>query len=116
MTIADVDVYQKKTEEFCTIDYADHLQYFGLELASEAGEVADLVKRTLRPPRKQIDPEKVKDELGDCCYAIAQLAAYFEIPLSEVLTFNIKKLSARKLAGTIGERSKPESPEIRGKP
>lgn len=69
--------------------------YLPLQLASEAGEVA---AEFAKPQRKgtEYDPEKIKHELGDVLWYVANIANRFEITLGEIMEANIEKLQNRR--------------------
>lgn len=78
--------------------------YLALGLNGEAGEVAEIVKRSIRKqePLTEEQKEKLILELGDCLWYIANLARELNVDLSEIAKRNIDKLTSRK------ERSKIE--------
>ena len=105
------DEYEKKAME-TALEYGDQaINYGGLGLASEAGEVAGKLKRVIREDDNIITPEMrdtLKKELGDVLWYINFLAVKLEIPLKDIALANIEKLSSRKsretLKGTGDER------------
>jgi len=75
------------------------LVYTALGLASEAGEVAGKVKKSIRdtaPVR-----EAVADELGDVLWYAAMLAKELDLSLSEIAERNVRKLSDRAQRGAL---------------
>jgi NTP pyrophosphatase (non-canonical NTP hydrolase) len=105
------DEYEQKAME-TALDYGDQaFNYGGLGLASEAGEVAGKLKRVIREHDNIVTEEMrdtLKKELGDVLWYINFLAVKLNIPLKDVATANIEKLSNRKtretLKGTGDER------------
>ena len=108
----DFDQYQEK----CASDFAfynGYLIYPALGLASEAGEVASVVKKLLRDDQmpldenfnaSEIEAEKrmqIAKELGDCLFYIAMIADDIDYTLSEVAEMNIAKLADRKERGQL---------------
>ena len=78
--------------------------YPTLGLAGEAGEVADKVKKVLRDNNGLFnieEKEKIKLELGDVLWYIAQLSSELGFTLEEVALENLKKLKSRSIRGKI---------------
>ena len=73
-------------------------------LAGEAGEVADLTKKTLFH-RHPADRDKMIKELGDCLWYIAALCKDYDTNMEEVMQKNIDKLKARYPDGYSSEAS-----------
>ena len=102
----DFDAYQEQADEFCF--YPGTMIYPALGLTSEAGEVADKIKKMLRDDEMpldenfsalNIDPAKrdaIARELGDCLFYIAVLASDLGYGLSTIADINIAKLHDRK--------------------
>lgn len=65
-----------------------------LGLAGEAGEVADLIKKSLGHGHP-LDHEKLGKELGDVLWYLAVLADRFGLTLEWVASRNIQKLRQR---------------------
>jgi len=63
-------------------------------IASEAGEVADVVKKSLFYNRK-LDKEKLKEEIGDLLWYIALCITGIDSSFEEIMEQNIAKLKAR---------------------
>lgn len=77
--------------------------YATLGLAGEAGEVADQVKKSWRNNGELTDSrrEKIKDELGDVMWYVAQLATELDMTLEDIATQNIIKLHERHSTNTV---------------
>lgn len=73
-------------------------------LCGEAGEVIDIVKKHLAQGH-ELDTEKIKKELGDVAWYLAECAYAIGVPLSEVLEGNIEKLKKRFPDGFDVEKS-----------
>lgn len=75
-----------------------------LGLTGESGEIAEKLKKAIRsgkdPMSLQRDPAMLK-ELGDVQYYLAQLAAWLDFPLEQVMETNLKKLADRKERGVL---------------
>ncbi len=69
-----------------------------LGLPGEAGEAADKFKKIIRDKGGVIsttDREEIVKELGDVMWYVSTIAAYLDVPLSEVAGKNIEKLESR---------------------
>lgn len=67
---------------------------YGLGIAGEAGEVADLIKKAVFHGH-DIDAEQIKKELGDVLWYLTQIARVSGLTLEEIATANIEKLYKR---------------------
>ncbi len=74
-------------------------------LAGEAGEVCELVKKGIFH-QHGIDHDKLKKELGDCCWYLAALCTKLGFDLGEVMQENIDKLQQRYPDGYSSADSK----------
>ena len=82
----------------------DHLFNAMLGLAGETGECCDLVKKCFFQDGRDIR-EKLKDELGDCLWYVAEGASAMGWTLEEIAQHNVDKLRARYPDGFRAERS-----------
>lgn len=80
------------------------LANYGLGIAGEAGEVAELVKKAVFHGH-DIPKEKIKKELGDVLWYLSNIARLAGMTLEEVATANIEKLMERYPNGFSKERS-----------
>ncbi|MGD6898620.1 nucleoside triphosphate pyrophosphohydrolase family protein [Bacillus infantis] len=80
------------------------LANYGLGITGEAGEVADLIKKSLFHGHS-IDVAEVKKELGDVLWYLSQIARLAGLTLDEVATANIEKLMKRYPEGFSQEAS-----------
>lgn len=80
------------------------LANFGLGIAGESGEVADLIKKAVFH-NHNIDKENICKELGDVLWYLSQIASLAGIELDEVAIKNIEKLKQRYPDGFSTERS-----------
>lgn len=75
-----------------------------LGLPGEAGEAADKFKKIIRDKDGVIsldDREEIVKELGDVMWYVSTIAAYLDMPLSEVAERNIEKLESRRKRNKI---------------
>ncbi len=76
-----------------------------LGLAGEAGEVADYLKKVYGHGHT-LDEAKLKKELGDVLWYLADMCTKFDFSLNEVALLNIEKLKSRYPSGFDFEKSK----------
>lgn len=93
-----LDGYQEAASRFAR--YSNGVTYNALKVASEAGEVADKIAKTLGHglPLRHAD---LKLELGDLLWHLSMLARDLRMSLSEVANANLEKLAGREARGTI---------------
>jgi NTP pyrophosphatase (non-canonical NTP hydrolase) len=73
------------------------IEYLALGLASEAGEVAGVVKKKIRDNTYSLEyKQKMKKEMGDCFWYLARLCDELDLSIQEVLEANVDKLQSRK--------------------
>lgn len=98
------DEYQKftnRTAKYKKSNKVLHLAYLVAALASEAGEVADEYKKSIRDDRDDginLTPERdnnIAKELGDVLYYVAQIAEDRGFKLSDIAEMNKGKLTER---------------------
>lgn len=78
--------------------------YPAMGLSGEAGEVLNKLKKVYRDDNGILSDEKrlaIIDELSDCMWYVAALAADLGADLSDVCQLNLDKLAARKQRGTL---------------
>lgn len=76
------------------------LEYLGLGLVSEAGEVAGKLKKRIRDGAMDVDA--LAAEIGDVYWYLSRLCDEIGIAPGTILRQNMEKLSSRKERGTIG--------------
>ena len=82
---------------------AGSLAYLALGLNGEAGEVAEIVKRSIRSGKalNQDEIERLVLELGDCLWYVANTARELGVSLSDVASINVEKLRSRQARGML---------------
>lgn len=73
-------------------------------LCGESGEAIDIVKKWLAQGH-ELDREKLKKELGDICWYLAETATALGYDLEEIMSANIEKLKKRYPEGFDTDRS-----------
>ena len=73
-------------------------------LCGESGEAIDIVKKWLAQGH-ELDRDKLKKELGDICWYVAETATALGFELEDVMAANIEKLRKRYPEGFAAERS-----------
>ena len=103
----DIEDYQEKAERTVdgTLSAKENICNLVFGLNGETGEVTELIKKSLFHGHK-LKMEKLIEELGDVMWYLTNLASIFEIPMSEILYENIKKLEERYPEGFSEEKSK----------
>ncbi|MEZ4200547.1 MAG: nucleoside triphosphate pyrophosphohydrolase family protein [Candidatus Paceibacterota bacterium] len=105
----DFNEYQKKSRKTALYPkVGDNLQYLGLGIADEAGEVAGKVKKLMRDHNitsvhdltDELRTELVK-EVGDVLWYIAQIATEVGVELDALAEKNIEKLYSRMDRNTL---------------
>ena len=97
--------YNEGIKQFCIYPDAGEvtdleLSYLTLGLASEAGEVAGLMKKELRD-RPEFSRDEWIAELGDVMWYLTRLCHAFGFTLEEVMQYNFDKLNSRMKRNTI---------------
>jgi NTP pyrophosphatase (non-canonical NTP hydrolase) len=101
----DFSTYQQRSRE--TARYPDvgaNPIYPTLGLCSEAGEVADKVKKVIRDHQGAFSTQTVAAlelELGDVLWYVAQLASELGLDLERVAQANLDKLASRAARNVI---------------
>lgn len=101
-----IDEYQAMAERFVNRDLSerDLVGSVAMGVAGEAGEVADAIKKVLYHGHP-LDRLNLENELGDVLWYVALGCTVLGVPMSEVASMNIRKLSARYPEGFSCERS-----------
>ena len=81
-----------------------------LGLCGEAGEVGDYLKKVYGHDHP-LDDEKLKKEIGDCLWYVADLCTKHNYSMEEVAQLNISKLAKRYPDGFDPKKSLNRKPE-----
>jgi len=103
MTLEEYQKFTKTTARYPK-ENGQNLIYTILGLVSEAGEVADKMKKVIRDKDGVISDETKKEmakEIGDTLWYVSQLSAELGLTLDEVAEANIEKLNSRKERDTL---------------
>jgi len=79
--------------------------YPALELANEAGEVAGKIKKIYRDKGGEYAPsdrDSIVGELGDCLWALSQIATELGLSLDRIARLNLDKLQSRQARNVLG--------------
>jgi len=96
--------YQKYAARTANRHDGELLNY-GLGLCGEAGEVAELIKKS-QFHGHNISKDEIKSELGDVIWYLANIARLAGLTLDEVAEYNIEKLKKRYPDGFSEEASR----------
>jgi len=96
----EINEYQKEARKTAVYpNLGNNFIYPTLGLCGEAGEVAEKIKKIIRDENNQLTlktKDKLKKELGDVFWYLANLATELNISLEDIAKENIKKLQSRK--------------------
>ena len=98
--------YQKEAMKLLNpkLDNKDVLINGVMGLCGESGEVIDIVKKWLAQGH-QLDKERMKSELGDVAWYLAETATSLDVPLEQIFQANLDKLHKRYPQGFSTEDS-----------
>lgn len=100
MTLKQYSEFRKKTKKNAIVD---RIEYLGLGVAGESGEVADAIKKYLRERDTCTSKEfmtlthNIIEELGDVMWYWIGLCEYLGVTPEHVMDLNKKKLTKRYL-------------------
>lgn len=103
MTLNEYQELALRTAKSCD-SFERKITNFGLGISGEAGEVSDIIKKSVFHGH-ELDYTKIKKELGDVLWYIATIADVLHITLDEVAEVNIAKLKERYPEGFSVEAS-----------
>ena len=89
----DILDYQEKAKRTVNtnLQFDEQVANLCMGLCGESGEVVDYLKKCIYHGHL-VEREKLIEELGDVMWYLTNLATIFEIPMTEILYENIKKL------------------------
>lgn len=96
--------YQLQARTTAIYPESAQITYPALGLAGETGEVCEHIKKMLRDDTGIMSEErllKIKKELGDCTWYLANLASDLGLDLGEIAQENLDKLFDRKERGVL---------------
>ena len=100
------DEYEKAAKVFANYpETGRNMVYPALGLCSEAGEVADKLKKIMRDKGGIVtdsDREAIGKEVGDVMWYVAALCRELGLDMDYVAAQNLKKLESRAERGKIG--------------
>ena len=91
MTLNDYQVFVKQA---VPEGRSHDLSFQGLGIAGEAGEVANEIKKSYYSDHP-LDKLKVREELGDTLFHIAQIATMLGLDLNDIAYNNLSKVESR---------------------
>jgi NTP pyrophosphatase (non-canonical NTP hydrolase) len=100
----DFDDYQTAARSTAIYKPEVRVIYPALGLAGETGEVMEHVKKMLRDGDGKMDAErlgKIKKEIGDVLWYVANLAADLDLSMNEIAEENLAKLKSRQERGVL---------------
>ncbi len=102
----NVDAYQQEAMTLLNpaLTQEQVLQNALMGLCGESGEAIDILKKHLFQGHP-LDTEKLKKELGDVAWYLAEAAQGLGVPLSEIMQGNLDKLHKRYPDGFSTEKS-----------
>jgi NTP pyrophosphatase (non-canonical NTP hydrolase) len=102
----EFDEYQKLSKRTAIYpEFGARWVYPALGLASEAGEVANKIKKVVRDNAGELNDERraaIQQELGDVLWYVAQLCNDLELSMGETAQGNLDKLFSRMDRGKLG--------------
>lgn len=93
MNLMDYIKWTKETDFVDKLESPPH--YYVMGLVSEAGEVADVLAKSMREGSEGYLLSNLREELGDCMYYIACICRYHGWSFEQLTMENQKKLTKR---------------------
>jgi NTP pyrophosphatase (non-canonical NTP hydrolase) len=94
----ELNEYQKLAAK-SMLPQGRNINYLGLGLAGETGELCDKLKRIIRGDG--VLDDTVLNECGDILWYLSQLAAFWHVDLDYIAQMNLEKLDKRMQENTI---------------
>lgn len=113
--MTECDTYQVLSRRTVPSEVDDLLGMAVMGLCGEAGEIIELVKKA-RYQGRELDVDRLKDELGDLQWYAHKVADALGVLMSEVLEENLDKLERRYPNGFSVEDSLAKRDRIREYP
>ena len=101
----NLDEYQQKCTSTAIYPSELGIYYTSLGLCSEAGEVADKIKKNIRDCGGELSEEDVdalSKELGDVLWYVSMLGHELGLSLEEIASKNLEKLNSRSDREMLG--------------
>jgi len=98
----NLNQYQELTGLTALPSIKGNVLYYGLGLASEAGEVAGKLKKQMRDGDEGPSDEDVLKEVGGCLWYLSEICNTLGASLEEVMQQNADILVSRKQRGVLG--------------
>lgn len=98
------DEYQKTARSTAVYNNDLGVIYTALGLAGEAGEVVEHIKKMVRDNDRVATPErvaKIRKELGDVLWYVANMASDLNLSLDDIAAGNIEKITSRQERGML---------------
>jgi NTP pyrophosphatase (non-canonical NTP hydrolase) len=92
--------YEAESRQFILPQVKDNIEYFTLGLCSEAGEVADKIKKQSRDGTV-VSRKELAKELGDVLWYVTAIANIIGVELEAVAVMNLNKLKDRQARNKI---------------
>ena len=92
----DIKTYQNESQRFLNKELSEKEKILNmcLGLSGELGEVNDAIKKHMFQGH-ELDLKNIKEELGDVCWYLFNLATLFNFDMERILEINYNKLSKR---------------------
>jgi len=104
MEFSNYQNQSKRTAVYPNQNSMQGLQYVGLGLCGECGEVAENIKKAIRDDSGEITFERQEaliKEMGDVLWYLSQIATELDITLETIALRNLAKLRKRQRDDTL---------------
>lgn len=100
-TFNDYQLLAARTAIYPNRGRNEGIYYAALGLNGEAGEVAEIIKKSIRDTDGAFDEDLLLKEVGDCLWYLAELCSNIGVDFGRAAELNIEKLSSRMDRGVI---------------